>query len=446
MKKLIKNIKMNDVPFQDGQNGIRYRTVDFGEENYKLFLSISEQLPNHSRIIDIGTCRGNSAVALSYSMKTQNKTLFVDTYDIKKMVNPICEKFFKEYNLNYHIYNILENLEENKDKILSSNLIFFDIDPHEGVNEYNFYLWLKKNNYQGIIIYDDIDLGLGHKCETGYRSTKHSMKDFWGKIPEDEKIDITSVGHHSGTGIVYFNKHHKLLTENDKIFFIGFNKCATSTIHHLFTNSSYNVHGGYNWNLKDNNVFRDTSSIPFMTYDKSQKIIYHGDGNFKYQNGNIDFDVFKELYKNYPTSIYILNTRNLYEWLVSRCNHSKNGVNGKTWCYPYSQKLLIKWINDREFLYNKILKFFENKPNQLYILSIDENNWKYNLANKFNLKKLVQNYNKTLKIPNIEKNIKNIVNSTFDLLDFNETERYTLLLRDNYENKKYLKLYDNNIE
>lgn len=144
-------------------------------------------------------------------MKTQNKTLFVDTYDIKKMVNPICENFFKEYNINYHIYNILENLDENKDKILSSNLIFFDIDPHEGINEYNFYLWLKKNNYQGIIIYDDIHLGLGHKCGTGYRDTKHSMKDFWRKIPEDEKIDITSVGHHSGTGIVYFNKHHNVL-------------------------------------------------------------------------------------------------------------------------------------------------------------------------------------------------------------------------------------------
>ena len=98
-----------------------------------------------------------------------------------------------------------------------------------------------------------------------------------------------------------------------------------------------------------------------MTYDKSQKIIYHGDGNFKYQNGNIDFDVFKELYKNYPTTFYILNTRNLYEQLVNRCNHSKNGVNGKTQCYPYSQKLLIKWINNREFLYNKkYLKLYDN--------------------------------------------------------------------------------------
>ena len=46
----------------------------------------------------------------------------------------------------------------------------------------------------------------------------------------------------------------------------------------------------------------------------------------------------------------------------------------------------------------------------------------------------------------LKKKIKNIIDSTFDLLDFNETERYTLLLRDNHENKKYLKLYDNNIE
>lgn len=58
MQESIKNIKMDDVPFQDGRRGIKYRTVDFGVQNYKLFLSISEQLPNNSRILEIGTCRG----------------------------------------------------------------------------------------------------------------------------------------------------------------------------------------------------------------------------------------------------------------------------------------------------------------------------------------------------------------------------------------------------
>ena len=32
------------------------------------------------------------------------------------------------------------------------------------------------------------------------------MSDFWDKVDNNDKLDITNVGHASGRGLVYFNK------------------------------------------------------------------------------------------------------------------------------------------------------------------------------------------------------------------------------------------------
>ena len=84
--------------------------------------------------------------------------------------------------------------KKNKDFILSHDIIFIDIDQHNGILEYEMYIWLKYNSYQGIIIYDDIKLGLNHSAN-GYQKTTHKMSDFWDKVDINEKIDITHLGH-----------------------------------------------------------------------------------------------------------------------------------------------------------------------------------------------------------------------------------------------------------
>ena len=66
------------------------------------------------------------------------------------------------------------------------------------------YEWLKSNNYKGIIVYDDICLKKGMSAN-GYEYTTTNMIDFWDKIPDKHKINLTSVGHWSGTGLVYFD-------------------------------------------------------------------------------------------------------------------------------------------------------------------------------------------------------------------------------------------------
>jgi hypothetical protein len=50
-------------------------------------------------------------------------------------------------------------------------------------------------------LFDDIHLDEGHMGVY----TGSSMKQFWSKIDDNIKIDLTSVGHWSGTGLVSFN-------------------------------------------------------------------------------------------------------------------------------------------------------------------------------------------------------------------------------------------------
>ena len=202
MNALIGNFQKDLASYYTPQ-GFYDACQDFGTEHYKLLMSISRQLTN-VKILEIGTHHGNSAIALSYG-KLHGKNIQVDTYDIVDLLQENPRQFFSQYGVNYYIKDLLNNEMRNqyKDEILSYDVIFIDVDPHEGILEYDMYLWLKNNNYQGIIIYDDIHLGIDHDAN-GYHKTEHAMEDFWNKIDNHDKTDITHLGHITGTGIVSF--------------------------------------------------------------------------------------------------------------------------------------------------------------------------------------------------------------------------------------------------
>jgi len=197
------NIPVNFLNYFTSQGIIDYNK-DIGIEHYKLLCSISQQI-NNGIIIDIGTHHGNSTISLAYSL-THSSNNLIYSFDIKNLLQDSCGRFFNDYNVNYLLENIFdENIRNNyKNILLSSSLIMIDIDPHNGILEYEMYLWLKDNNYKGIILYDDLYLKKGH-IGNNYNETSHNMKDFWDKIPENEKIDLTNIGHWSGTGLVCFD-------------------------------------------------------------------------------------------------------------------------------------------------------------------------------------------------------------------------------------------------
>ncbi len=166
---------------------------ELGKEHYRL-LSYFSTLVDNKNIIEIGTHNGEGTVALSY-----NKSNTIYSFDIiDKISQDKDRKNIKNIkNIKLLIDDIMTNIETRnkyKELILTSSFIFMDVDPHNGLMEYDFYTFLKENNYNGFVICDDIKYFQG-------------MRDnFWNKIPDEYKYDITHLGHWSGTGIFTFNK------------------------------------------------------------------------------------------------------------------------------------------------------------------------------------------------------------------------------------------------
>jgi predicted O-methyltransferase YrrM len=174
-----------------------------GKEHYFFLASLSKQMPG-KKIIELGTHNGRSTLALNYG----NNTVY--TYDIKNWLVPNI--FTGRPNINFRLENLFDaNLRElNKEHILSSDLIFIDIDPHEGVMELEMYNWLKQNDYKGLILFDDIHLGPGHM---GVKTGNSMEKTLWSNIEDKYKLDLTHVGHWSGTGLVSFQMDkYKIIT------------------------------------------------------------------------------------------------------------------------------------------------------------------------------------------------------------------------------------------
>jgi FkbM family methyltransferase len=197
-----------------------------GNEHYKLLAYIST-LFNNINIIEIGTHVGESAIALSYN---ENNTVY--KFDI---INKISEDKKSQNNINYIIDDIMRNDESRnkwKDIILSSAFIFLDVDPHNGIMEYDFYLFLKENNYNGFVICDNIWY------------FKEMRDNFWYKIEDKFKFDISNLGHWSGTGIFTFNENihfQKYDNSNWTLFTSYFNltKCPDASEEICKRDSSY---------------------------------------------------------------------------------------------------------------------------------------------------------------------------------------------------------------
>ena len=154
-----------------------------GQQHYRLLSYLASQM-NGQTILDIGTHKGSSALALSV-----NPTNTIYSFDIQRKV-PLRDL----PNVSFELANLWDPTVRNywKSTILGSALIVLDIDPHDGDMEYEFYSWLKTEGFKGILLCDDIWYFKG-------------MRDnFWFKIPTADKVDITALGHWSGTGIIAF--------------------------------------------------------------------------------------------------------------------------------------------------------------------------------------------------------------------------------------------------
>jgi hypothetical protein len=177
-KEKIEKIDLSELgTFITNQEHRGYFLYNAGLEHYKLLAHIST-LYTGKTLIDIGTNRGCSSLALSYN--TDNIVESFDLFELKELN-------YLPTNVNYIIDNILSDKYE--ELVKQSPFIMLDT-YHDGVFEREFYKFLQSINWKGMLLLDDILLN-------------DPMKEFWNDITE-EKYDISDVGHITGTGIVIF--------------------------------------------------------------------------------------------------------------------------------------------------------------------------------------------------------------------------------------------------
>lgn len=149
-----------------------------GQEHYRLLAHIAQN-NNLVDILDVGTLKGCSALAFSVNQSNKINSFNLDN-ELDLNLLPTNVEFFYADIIN----------GEYRDMILGSKYIMLDT-YHEGEYERRFVDYLTSIDYKGFLLLDDIHLNFG-------------MERFWGSITQ-EKYDITSIGHSTGTGVVYFN-------------------------------------------------------------------------------------------------------------------------------------------------------------------------------------------------------------------------------------------------
>jgi hypothetical protein len=208
-----------------------------------------------------------------------------------------------------------------------------------------------------------------------------------------------------------------------KIFVIGFNKTASTTLHQLFKVNNLKSQHATSWDLPNYDCFSD--------------------------NGNLND--FKQLDNLYKDAIFILNTRNLTNWLISRFKHGHRQherlQRDNNWAYPCTSELAAQWIKDRETYYLQVLDYFKDRPNKLIIISIEDPNWKQFVSDELGIdNKDFQNRNVIeLHDATYYALMVNCINAAFATLNYKNKQQHSLLCMSFKQTNQYLRMYKNNI-
>jgi predicted O-methyltransferase YrrM len=152
-----------------------------GVNHHKLLAYLVKQLPANSLVADLGTYLGSSALALASNPKV--RVITIDKLCQLEQDKQTCRDL---PNVQVVTADCLKCI----DLYINASLILLDIAPHDGAQERDLLLELRRRDYKGVVVCDDSEL-------------TNSMRSFWESV-EQKKINATKYGHWSGTGIVIF--------------------------------------------------------------------------------------------------------------------------------------------------------------------------------------------------------------------------------------------------
>lgn len=186
-KKRIEEVDLSSLFPYLAWNGqfLQYFKAGPGQEPYKLLAYISKH--TSGVVSDVGTQHGSSALALSLNQEVQ-----VETFDKFKLIpdsNTGIVTINDRSNIKYRILSGQSVLP----RIAQSSVVYLDINTTDGQEEIKFITKLQELGFKGLLIIDDIHLN-------------DAMKNVWTSVPNKlKKIDVTELGHWSGTGIIIYD-------------------------------------------------------------------------------------------------------------------------------------------------------------------------------------------------------------------------------------------------
>ena len=161
----------------------RYLMDAPGREHYSLLEWLGARFPEKT-IIDIGTYRGASAIALAASGRSP--VITIDCYNHADDALTYMRGLTRVHD---DAVDWLDT-EDAAEIVRECPLIMLDV-LHDGWTERHVYRALEEMGFRGILLLDDIYLN-------------DPMKRFWNEI-DRPKLDLTRIGHHTGTGAVLFD-------------------------------------------------------------------------------------------------------------------------------------------------------------------------------------------------------------------------------------------------
>lgn len=190
---------LRDIVYWDN-SAHRYDSDAFfygaGNQHYQLLSTIALACPKGTRFLEIGTRLGMSSLAIHHG-----GCVDITTCDLEDNIpDGKSVKAFPE--IKFLVKDGFELLESYR----SWDIIFIDVDPHDGIQERRMIKKLVENDFKGILLLDDIHLN-------------PEMQSLWDWIPAGRKVDLTRFGHNSGTGAVLFGDSKLMGTFGDSNIF-----------------------------------------------------------------------------------------------------------------------------------------------------------------------------------------------------------------------------------
>lgn len=167
---------------------LKYVNVYPGE-HYRLIAAIVDLL-KPEMVVEIGTYRGLSALSMKTFLRPDASIITYDVIPWYKISDTSLQRSDFDTQLKQRVYDLAQNKvdEAEIDILKKADIIFVDANK-DFIMERKFCALFDSISFNNppIIIFDDIKMV--------------SMIELWRRIPYP-KIDVTSFGHWSGTGIV----------------------------------------------------------------------------------------------------------------------------------------------------------------------------------------------------------------------------------------------------